>query len=138
MLVICTYLPSASALPKANATVLSSWQALGAERHADAHGPTDTPIYASQQQNGEVPHSNERADASTSSPPLRAPLSAAYVGHPLAPNAIEQRQRIIDALVAAIKVMLVLLAISVCCLMYLSKEVEKMKEAIRHRIWKRR
>ena len=80
----------------------------------------------------------KQLDASTSVPPLQAPLAAAYVGHPLAPNAIEQRQRIIDGLVAAIKVMLGLLLISGCCLLYLSNELDRMKNAIKHRLWKRR
>ena len=97
-------------------------------------------VYAGSQPSEELGDGQSRAfrDASTSAPPLRAPLGAAIVGHPLAPNAMEQRQRIIDVLVTAIKVTLVLLAVSICCLLYMSKEVDKMKEAIRHRIWKRR
>ena len=104
-----------------------------------SHNPPRV-VYAGSQPSAALSHGlgSKFQDASTTAPPLRAPLGAAIVGHPLAPNAMEQRQRIIDVLVAAIKVTLVLLAVSICCVLHLSKEVHKMKEAIRHRIWKRR
>ena len=121
-------------LPQANGTVSLS-QALGSAGSHDAPEAAPTPIYAALSHD----QTTELRDASTSAPPLRAPLAAVVVvGHPLAPNAMEQRQQIIAVLVAAIKVMLVLLALSVCCLVYMSKEVGKMKEAIRFRLWKRR
>lgn len=83
-------------------------------------------------------HMLNELDASSSTPPLKAPLAAAYIGHPLAPNAMEIRQQIIDNLVLAIEVMLLLLLLSVCCLIYLSKKVDRLKSAIRFSLWKRR
>ena len=125
---------------QANGTVSRTSQALATGSH-DASKAAPVPIYAAIPPNPDLPHdqTTELRDASTSAPPLRAPLAAVVVvGHPLAPNAMEQRQQIIAALVAAIKVMLVLLALSVCCLIYMSKEVGKMKQAIQFRLWKRR
>lgn len=120
----------------------NSTDILGSETAPVATRSHDSPVlvYAASHPSEELGHghSGEFPDASTSAPPLRAPLGAAIVGHPLAPNAMEQRQHIIDVLVTAIKVTLVLLGVSICCLLRMSKEVVKMKEAIRHRIWKRR
>jgi hypothetical protein len=77
-------------------------------------------------------------DASTLGTPVKAPLGAAYIGHPLAPAAQEQRQQIIDALLVGIKVCLICLAVTVCCLLRVSRHLQGMKNVIAHRLWKRR
>lgn len=77
-------------------------------------------------------------DPSTETMPLKAPLAAVYVGHPLGPDAMAQRQAVIDALLVAIKVCLICLAVSVCCMLRLTSQLTQMKEAIAHRLWKRR